>query len=101
MYLWAIYDKWHLGQFDSSEMSQFHKEIARLLDHKSVLYPCDLDNLWSLYYATGDMKYPNRVKIVAEKTSPADTTTQAAAKWSYNSHVEQGLLSMEKVVSVD
>jgi len=75
-------------------MNQFNNEIKRLLDTKTKLTPYDLDILWSLYYATGDMKYPNRVKMVADTITPSDFPTCSAAKWSYNSHINQGLLDL-------
>jgi len=92
IYLKAICEKWYLGHFCSSDMNSHRQEVARLLDFKSELDATDLDKLWILYYATGDIKYSDRVKAAFDGRSYSDFPIHLAAKWSYQSHMEQGLL---------
>lgn len=74
--------------------NHFHDKI---MDLSTILYPSDLDCLWILYYATGDTKYSDRVKhVVTDKTQLK--FVQAAAIWSYNSHVEMKKIKGPKVL---
>lgn len=94
--LYVLGMKTHLTVNDpltKEERDEFNTEVARLLTSEKLTSK-DLDKMWSLYYATGDRKFPCRIKIIAEGT---DNTSQHqlvrdAANWSYNSHVKQGLL---------
>ena len=64
-------------------------EDVNLLMHKDNPSDRNLDELWSLYFGSGDNKYMKRVKDVADGLVPAGLIVTAAAKWSYNSIVEQ------------
>ena len=63
--------------------------VDRLMDKRNLLTPDDLDTLWMMYYGSGDMMFPNRVKNVAQ-TLMQNYLTIGAAKWSYSSHINQG-----------
>ena len=73
------------------ETDEYNIETERLLDLSSTLTVMDLDILWILYYATGDIRFPDRVKTVVNDTYQ-DLIDQEAAQWSYESHANQGLL---------
>ena len=92
LFLCAIAEKWHLGSFPLHVMAHYRQTTNRLLDEKTVLNVGQLDMLWALFHATGEKRYANRIKMVAEEKSPADPLTLMAAIWSYQSHTKQGLL---------
>jgi hypothetical protein len=91
-YLLAIHDKWNLGNPNNIELSEYKQRLEYLLDPDTILNPKDLDFLWVLFYATGDMKYPNKILEVAEKKTRSTYATVGAAKWSYDSHKNTGRL---------
>ncbi len=63
-----------------------------LLNPDSKLNACDLDTLWSLFYATGDQVYPDRVYKVSQDENQ-HLLVKIAAIGSYNSHREKGVLN--------
>ena len=69
----------------------YELEVDRLVDLRNALSTNDLDVLWALYYATGDVQFPNRIKAVMNN-GLQHTLIRGAASWSYDSHVRQGLL---------
>ena len=73
------------------EKIEYNIETEKLLNFSNILTAFDMDILWTLYYATGDRKFPDRIKIVINDRSQ-DLIIQGAAQWSYYSHVNQNLL---------
>lgn len=93
LFLCAIAEKWQLGSFPPHVMANYRQIVSRLLDEKTVLHAGQLDMLWALFHATGEKRYADRIKLVAEGTTLADPLAQMAAVWSHQSHIKQGLLS--------
>lgn len=76
---------------NDDEKREYNAEIQRLLTSEKVA-PGDLDEMWALYYATGDMCFPHRIENVIVDENQ-DLIVREAAKWSYSSHQKQGFLS--------
>lgn len=74
-----------------SENQDLQKIECLLAKPSSEITPEDLDGLWILYYASGDRKFPIRVLEIAKDVS-STFLIAGAARWSYNSHVQQGFL---------
>lgn len=100
LYLTAIYNKWGLGSASNNEAYQLQVNsllgIPRIFDENNLnieefISPHDLDDLWILFYATGDLKYPNRIKDIYE-LKQGDYFVQRAARGSYQSHIDQGFI---------
>ena len=51
--------------------------------------PLHLDQLWGLYFGSGDKKYMNRIKDVAVGIVPSDFHVSESATWSYKSIIQQ------------
>lgn len=92
MFLGAVSEKWNFGNPSINEMQRYHQNIDTLLNPSTHLLPDHLDKLWSLFHATGDTRYSDRIKMVMDGLTPTDMITQSAATWSYRSHVQQGYL---------
>ncbi len=73
------------------ESLDYNLEVDRLLDLRNALCARDLDILWTLYYATGDLQFTNRIKAVMNNDLQHELV-RGSAKWSYDSHVKQGML---------
>jgi hypothetical protein len=62
----------------------------------TLLCMTDIDMLWLCFYATGDVIYPDQVKLCALTKKQAfisDAVVKTAAEWSYNNHVLQNYIS--------
>lgn len=92
IFLCAIAEKWHLGSFPPHVMAHYRQITHKLLDETTVLVASQLDMLWSLFHATGEKRYADRIKMVADGTTLTDALTQMSAVWSYQSHIKQGIL---------
>ncbi|MHB2028803.1 MAG: hypothetical protein ACYCPT_08310 [Acidimicrobiales bacterium] len=51
--------------------------------------PKNLDELWSLYFGSGDARYKDIIRNIAQRNIPADEVTVMAASWSYASICDQ------------
>lgn len=86
-------DKWNLSPaLTEEEKKTLSKKESFLLNLENKLCGCDLDTLWSLFYATGDQVYPDRVYSVSQDKNQ-HMAVKRAANWSYQSHIEKGLVS--------
>lgn len=74
---------------DEEESTFFNKEVERLLSSQTTLSSRDLDEMWALFYATGDTRFPDRVRRATTEEFHY-LGVKEAAKWSYESHVRQG-----------
>ena len=63
--------------------------VSDLLDPKKKYSAMDLDKLWTLYYATGELRYPDRIALVANDTKQ-NLVVRGAAQWSHGSHKKTG-----------
>ena len=91
-FTWAIRFKYPVEEpLTETEAMDYTLELDRLLDKRNFLNAPDLDKLWMLYYATGDAKFPDRVKQIANNPL-SHIIVRSAAEWSYRSHLEQGKL---------
>jgi len=97
LYLWTIRDTFQDLQQPLSEKERLSYKLAvdRLLDLNNLLTAQDLDALWGLYYASGDLQFTRRIKTVIDSDLQY-AVVRAAAKWSYNSNIQQGLLEDPK-----
>lgn len=88
-----VRSKWNLEPALSGEdLEILNSKEKYLLNPDSKLNACDLDTLWSLFYATGDQVYPDRVYKVSQDKSQHPLVAIAAIG-SYNSHREKGVLN--------
>ncbi len=76
----------------NNELEILKQKEEYLLNPDHKLDGCDLDTLWSLFYATGDKVYPDRVYAVSQDSSQYFAVV-SAAKCSYKSHKENGALN--------
>jgi len=88
-FLGEIYALYKLGSRTEEEQSKHERKIKRLTGFSSDLSPTDLDCLWALWYASGNLKYPRRVKRVSNDMR-SRLEVREAAKWSFNCHVMDG-----------
>ena len=93
LYLWALCDTFTEldNPIDENDALDYQLEVDRLLDPRNALNASDLDSLWTLYYATGDQQFPNRVKSILNNELQHEIV-RGAARWSYDSHIQQGML---------
>lgn len=77
---------------DTFNTTYFEEQSNKLLHGPmSALSAEDLDRLWILFYATGNVKYAHRVlDVAANVVTPVGV--RDAAHWSYNSHLADGRL---------
>lgn len=75
----------------ADEKKEYDTEVDRLLCSDTVHTAMDLDEMWSLYYATGDIRFSNRIKNVIDDPTQ-NSVVRGSAQWSYSSHEDQGLL---------
>lgn len=83
----------NLGIAPEQRLMQWLDTKIHQLMHNTNLSPGDLDELWALYYVSGDRKFADRIKHIATDDAPHIAVVRAAAEWSYNSHVDQGLIT--------
>jgi len=55
--------------FTADEKIEYDTEVNRLLCSGTIHTAMDLDEMWSLFYATGDIRFPNRIKNVIDDTN--------------------------------
>nr|QBK88138.1 MAG: hypothetical protein LCMAC202_05000 [Marseillevirus LCMAC202] len=93
VFVWAVRDTFTdlKEPLEENDALDYQLEVDRLLDLRNTLTAGDLDRLWTLYYATGDQRFPNRVKSVSNNELQPEVV-RGAASWSYDSHIQQGLL---------
>ncbi len=77
------------NKLNTKEQKTLDSLESRLMNSERILTPKDLDTLWTLYYATGNIKYPNRVLAVS-KDEKQSFVTREGAGWSYHSHLTEG-----------
>jgi hypothetical protein len=86
-------DKWNLRtKLTRGEKQYLDSKEETLLDPQTIITFRDIDLLWSLYRATGDELYSNRVKEIV-KDEKQDIKIRAAAQYSYLSHVKNKLVN--------
>jgi hypothetical protein len=91
----AIVDRGFVAPFKIVPMTCL--EAEELLA-KNCYTATDLDVLWALFFASGNLIYKARVHDVAEGKTKSGSSVRAAATWSYNSICRQlAVLSMQQV----
>jgi len=102
MFIWAVCETYPNFEeaLDETTNLDYQLEVDRLLDPRNILTTLDLDILWILYYATGNNTFTNRVKsVVCDELQYV--LVRSAANWSYNSHVNQGLLDPKYILEIN
>jgi len=85
-----VSDKYPDGKPTASEQARF-LQVENDLMTRPLIDGGQLDMLWALYYVSGDRKYADRVaSVLQDERTPF--IVGMAAKWSYNSHIQMGVL---------
>lgn len=84
---------------DHKKLQKYNNKIKEFQDSTFIFSPEDLDSLWSLYYASGNLKYPKIVRKVV-RDSKQKIEVRSAAIWSFNSHVKTNRLNLKEITKV-